>query len=89
MAKANDRDALNAEIVDNFKAFQNQLSGLLPEHEGHICVVRHGQITGIFDTSDEAYLSGVERYSDGLFSIQDVTKTPIDLGAYSNAFASC
>jgi len=43
MAMAKNSIALNAEIVDNFKAFQNQLSGLLPEHEGKVCLLRHGQ----------------------------------------------
>lgn len=89
MAMAKDRDTLNAEIAGNYKAFQNQLSRLLDEHEGKVCLMRHGQITGMFDTASEAYASGVERFPDGLFSIQEVMKTPIDLGSFSNAVPGC
>lgn len=85
MAKAKDRDALNAEIVVNYKAFSEMLPRLLAENEGKFCLLRHGEIIEFFDTANDAYLLGSKRFSDGLFSIQEVSDTPVDLGFFSHA----
>jgi hypothetical protein len=85
VAKAKDRDALNAEIVVNYKAFSEMLPRLLAENEGKFCLLRHGEIIEFFDTANDAYLLGSKRFSDGLFSIQEVSDTPVDLGFFSHA----
>ena len=38
-----------------------------------------------FDTARDAYLAGQKLYPDALFSVQEVTDTPADLGFFSHA----
>lgn len=86
MAMAKDKDALNAEIAGNYRAFQDKFPGLLAENEGKFCLMRHREIVRIFDSANEAYLAAAETYLDGIFSIQEVSDNPIDLGIFSHAF---
>ena len=75
----------SSEVEANFAAFQQQLPKLLETHPGQFAVLRHGQIIEFFDTlSDAAKFCGRE-YSDGMFSIQEVTSRKVDLGYYSHA----
>jgi hypothetical protein len=46
--------------------------------------MRDGEIVGFFVKPGDAYRAGVERYADGIFSIQEVTDEPIDLGFWSH-----
>ena len=44
-----------------------------------------GAIVALFDKPGDAYREGVARYADEVFSIQEVTDEPIDLGFRSHA----
>lgn len=46
--------------------------------------MRDREIVGFFDKAGAAYSDGVRRFPDQLFSIQEVTDEPIDLGFYSH-----
>lgn len=46
--------------------------------------MRDGQIIGFFATPREALRAAADRFPDGVFSIQEVTDEPIDLGFWSH-----
>ena len=83
-----DREALDHEIRRNFANFQQQLPSLLERHRGKYCLMRHAQLVDIFDTAGDAHRAGAHLYEDGLFSIQEITDQPVDLGYFSRA-VSC
>jgi hypothetical protein len=60
------------------------LGSLLPEHRDKHALMRDGEIVGLFAKPGEANRAGVQRYPDGIFSIQEVTDEPIDLGFWSH-----
>lgn len=73
------------EIELNFAAFQNQVSDLVPAKEGKFALMHSQSIEGFFDSLTEAIVTGHRRFSDGMFSIQQVTAAPMDLGFLSHA----
>ncbi|MBI2431790.1 MAG: hypothetical protein HYV26_02845 [Candidatus Hydrogenedentes bacterium] len=81
-------DELDAEIRTNYEAFQELLPGLMASGRGKYCLMRHGEVLDIFDTAGDAYLAGKRLFEDRLFSIQEITDVPIDLGFFSRAIAS-
>jgi hypothetical protein len=50
--------------------------------------MRDEQIIEFFDTARDAYVAGQRFFNqDRLFSVQEVTETPVDLGFFSHASA--
>ncbi len=76
--------AQRSEIDANYDAFQRVLAGLLTEHRDRYALLRQREIVAIVDTPGEAYDIGHARFADGIFSIQEVTDEPIDLGFFSH-----
>jgi hypothetical protein len=72
------------EVDRNYDVFMRTLSSLLPEHRDEYALMRDGQIVGFFKKPGDANRAGVETFSDGIFSIQEVTDEPIDLGFWSH-----
>lgn len=73
------------EIERNFEAFQVQVPSLLPDKEGKFALMHSQTIEGFFDSLLEAIVTGHRRFTDGMFSIQQVTALPADLGYFSHA----
>lgn len=61
------------------------LGSILDEHRDQDALMRDGRIVDYFDSPGEAYRAGLERFPDGIFSIQEVTDEPIHLGYWANA----
>lgn len=80
-----DRSELRAEIARNFDAFQRTLAAILPMQRNRFALLRHGAVTGFFDDAGAADIAGAAKFSDGLYSIQQVTDEPVELGLYANA----
>jgi hypothetical protein len=81
-------DKLLEQIDLNYQAFQQQLPTLVTSHPGKFALMRDGQIIEFFDTARDAYVAGQRLFEqDKLFSIQEVTETPVDLGFFSHASA--
>lgn len=78
-------DAQRAQIDANYDYLQRTLALLLPEHEGQYALLKDRRIIGFYARPGEAYRGGMERYPDGIFSIQEVTAEPLDLGFFSHA----
>lgn len=79
-----DREAQRRQVDSNYDAFQRMLSTILHEHQGHYALMRDSEIIGFFDRPGDAYRKGQALYQDSLFSIQEVTDEPIDLGFLSH-----
>ena len=72
------------EVDRNYDAFMRMLASLLPDHRDEYALMRDGEIVDFFAKPGDANRAGVERFSDRIFSIQEVTDEPIDLGFWSH-----
>ncbi|MBW8842839.1 MAG: hypothetical protein JF608_13780 [Sphingomonadales bacterium] len=79
-----DRNLQHQQVDQNYDAFQRVLSTLLLGHRNEFALMRDREIVGFFDKPGAAYSDGMRRFPDQLFSIQEVTDEPIDLGLYSH-----
>jgi hypothetical protein len=43
------------------------------------------KIIEFFDTARDAYIAGQKLFPEQIFSVQEVTETPVDLGVFSHA----
>ena len=82
-----DDERLKQEIDGNYDYLQRRLALLLPEHEGKYALLKTCKVEGYFDLPGQAYRQGLERFPDGIFSIQKITGEPLDLGFFSYAGA--
>ncbi len=73
------------EVDKNFAFFQAELAKIMPEHKGKYALIRNEKIENYFDTLVDAHTAGSQLFKDGLFSIQQVTDSRIDLGYFSHA----
>lgn len=79
-----DHEAQRAEVDRNYDVFMRMLASLLPDHRNEWALMRDGQIVGLFAKPGKANCAGVKRYPDAIFSIQEITDEPIDLGFWSH-----
>ncbi|HEX8387387.1 MAG TPA: hypothetical protein VF636_00095 [Sphingomonas sp.] len=76
--------AQRSQIDLNYDVFQRTLSTILPKHRNEYALMRDREIVGFFASAGDAYRAGLARYSDRVFSIQEVTDEPVDLGLFSH-----
>jgi hypothetical protein len=79
-----DADRQKSEVDRNYDVFVRMLADILPEHRDQLALMREGEIVGYFEKPGDAYRAGLGRFPDGIFSIQEVTDEPIDLGFWSH-----
>jgi hypothetical protein len=72
------------QVDRNYDAFARILGQLLPEHRDQLALMRDGHVVGFYSTPREALQAATEQFTDGIFSIQEVTDEPIDLGFWSH-----
>ena len=72
------------EVDDNDDAFVQILESILNEHRDQLALMRDRRIVGFYDTPGEALRAASKLFPDGIFSIQEVTDKPIDLGFWSH-----
>ena len=78
--------ARQQEQVDrNYDFFVRHLGSFIDAHEGEYALLRDEQVVGFFRNVTEADRAGRAKYPDGVYSIQEVTDEPIDLGIFSHA----
>lgn len=74
------------QLEQNYQAFAQQLPQLAASHQGQFALMRDGEIIEFFDTVRDAYIAGKQLFAaDNLFSVQEITTTPVDLGFFSHA----
>ena len=71
------------EVDHNYDAYMRMLADLLPEHRDQLALMRDGKVVGFFNTPRQLLEAAAERFPDGIFSVQEVTDEPIDLGFWS------
>jgi hypothetical protein len=72
------------EVDRNYDRFVRILGGLLPQHRDQLALMHDGEVVGFYDTPRAALEAASEKFPDGIFSIQEVTDEPIDLGFWSH-----
>jgi hypothetical protein len=80
-------DRLSLEVDGNYDFFQRNISKFLQEHAGKYALLRGKSVIDFYDNPGTAYRAGLAQYSDEIFSIQEVTDQPVDLGFMSLAIA--
>lgn len=80
-----ERAEFEAEVDRNYEVFEAELPRLLQTHPDKVALLKGGQILDFFDTESAALAAGRSRFVNGLFSIQEVTSRPVDLGFFSHA----
>jgi len=79
-------DPRQDEVKRNYEAFEKLLPTLLPERAGKFALMRNAELVEFFDTARDAFVAGQRLFAqDGLFSVQEVVETPVDLGFFSHA----
>jgi len=78
-------DILQDEVDANFKAFQEQLPRIITNERNRWALMKNRDCIAFYDTFRDAKTAGDALYADGIFSIQEVTETSVDLGWFSHA----
>lgn len=78
---------LKAGVDSNYDFFQRNLLSYLAEHAGQYALLKSSALVGFFDGPGEAYRAGLAQFPDEIFSLQEVTDQPVDLGVFSIALA--
>jgi hypothetical protein len=79
-----DAEHQRAEVDRNYDAFTRILASILADHRDQLALMRDERIVGFFNSPREALFAAHELFPDGIFSIQEVTDEPIDLGLWSH-----
>jgi hypothetical protein len=77
--------AVEVEIERNYAVFKDMLDQLLAEGEGKYALFHDRELRGVFNTAGEAGKAGYANFMDKPFSIQLVSREPVDLGFFSYA----
>lgn len=80
-----DTRRLKIEVDENYDFLQRNLANLLPQQTGRYALLKSREIVSFHDRPGDAYRDGLHRFPDGIFSIQEVTDEPLDIGFFSYA----
>ena len=80
-----DREAVQRAVDENFEAFQQLLPKIVHSQGGKFALMRNAEVVEFFDSAGDAMIYGRKEYPDGLFSIQQVRESIVDLGYFSHA----
>ena len=73
------------EVDRNFAAFQKLLPTIIADHRDKYALMKSEKILGYFSSPQDARSAAESFIPDGLYSIQQVTDAPINLGYFTNA----
>ncbi len=77
---------LKTEVDQNYDFFQRNLSKFLNDRSGQYALLKSKDVVEFFDGPGDAYRAGLSKFPDRVFSIQQVTSEPVELGFMSLAF---
>ncbi len=78
------KEEIKKEIENNLKVFQEKLPEILEKHNNGYVLLKAGKVKGVYSTlSDVRQASSL--IEDGLYSIQEIIQSSINLGYYSHA----
>ena len=73
-------ESLKDEVDQNYDFFQRSLKTFLKERSGEYVLLKSKAVVDFYDVIGDAYRAGLEKFPDGVFSIQQVTDEPVELG---------
>lgn len=73
------------EVDRNYEEFRKQLPTLLGTHRDKYALMKDRKILGFYSTAADAYQAAQTFIPDGIFSIQEVTDSSINLGYFTHA----
>ncbi len=76
--------SLAAEVDANYDFFLRHLHDYAEGHAGQYALLKNRAVIQFFDKPGDAYRYARMTFGDGIFSIQEVTEEPIDLGFFSH-----
>lgn len=76
---------LQNEVDANYEAFRHLLPELMLREANRWALMKNGECVDFYDTLRDAETAGRALYEDGLFSVQHVSDTVVDLGWFSHA----
>ena len=76
---------IQEEVDANYEVFLKMLPSILHEHRDRYALMKGGKIISYFSTAQDARTTAELLFNDGLYSIQLVTDTAINLGFFTNA----
>lgn len=79
-------DDLKREVDLNYDFFQRNLAGWLQDHIGQYVLLKSKAVVEFYDGPGMAYRAGLAQFPDKVFSVQQVTSEPVELGFMSLAF---
>lgn len=79
-----DRERQKAEVDRNYDIFMRMLADLLLEHRDEYALMHDGRVVGFFEKPRELLETAEALFPDDVYSIQEVTDEPIDLGFWSH-----
>lgn len=77
--------SLDDEIDRNLFAFLTKVPDLMDEYRGQFALLKEQRVVSIHAKLSQALAEGAQQFSDGLFSVQQITDRPIELGFFSYA----
>ena len=78
------KNANRTEIEANYDFFQRSLAGLIASHRGKYALLKSRAVVGFYEDPFEADKAGEAKFPNQLYSIQQVTAEPVELGIYAN-----
>lgn len=72
------------EVDRNYDFFMRHLREYLDAHRDQYALLKSASVVEFFAKPGDAYREGLRRFPDRIFSIQEVTDEPIDLGFFSH-----
>jgi hypothetical protein len=78
--------SIQEEVDRNYEAFIKELPNIIRDHRGQYALMKDEKIINYFSTAADARMAAEAFIKDGLFSIQQVTDAPVDLGYFNYAF---
>jgi hypothetical protein len=75
-----DKSKIQEEVDANYEFFKTQLPQMIVTHLGQYVLLKNKTVIDYFDTLDDAQKYAETLYKDGLYSIQKVESTVLNLG---------
>jgi hypothetical protein len=79
------KDKHQEEVDRNYEVFLKVLPSILTTYRDKFALMKDGKILGYYSTAHDAAVAGETFIPDGLFSIQQVTDSAINLGFFTHA----
>jgi hypothetical protein len=73
------------EIDRNLFAFLPRIPRLMIDHAGEYALLRHQEVVSIHKRLRDALEEASSKFKDGIYSVQQITDKPVELGFFSYA----